>query len=385
MASKNPFIVSGRIPDEYFCDRVEESRYLINKIKGQASNILLMANRRIGKTGLIEYCFHRPEIEEEFYSFYFDILHTSSLQEFVYEFGREVYSQLMPKGQKVIQTLLQTVRSINPKFGMDPFTGTPTFSLEVGSIANPEYTLDEIFNWLEHADRPCVVAIDEFQRIGKYPDKNVEALLRGKIQHLGNCHFIFSGSEPHLLAEMFQSSKRPFYKSTSTMELRAIEISKYREFAQHWFVQGGREIGDETFDYLYNYFEGNTFCVQQLLHEAYDSTDKGGVCGKTLLRECLNGILANNSNGYREMLSRMTTKQKAVLTAIALEGKASKVTSASFLRTHQLESASMVQTALRVLKDQEWVSVRDNIYSVSDQFFSIWLQQQHGYNTFSYE
>lgn len=41
MATRNPFIISGRIPDEFFCDRVDESRYLINKIEGQASNILV--------------------------------------------------------------------------------------------------------------------------------------------------------------------------------------------------------------------------------------------------------------------------------------------------------------------------------------------------------
>ena len=158
MATRNPFIISGRIPDEFFCDRVDESRYLINKIEGQASNILLMANRRIGKTGLIDFCFRRPEIDGEFYTFYFDILHTSSLQEFVFEFGKEVYSRLIPKGQKLMQTLLKTVRSLNPKFSMDPFTGAPSFSLEIGSVSDPEYTLDEILRWLENADRPCVVA-----------------------------------------------------------------------------------------------------------------------------------------------------------------------------------------------------------------------------------
>ena len=378
MATRNPFIISGRIPDEFFCDRVDESRYLINKIEGQASNILLMANRRIGKTGLIDFCFRRPEIDGEFYTFYFDILHTSSLQEFVFEFGKEVYSRLIPKGQKLMQTLLQTVRSLNPKFSIDPFTGAPSFSLEIGSVSNPEYTLDEILKWLENADRPCVVAIDEFQRIGRYPEKNVEALLRGKIQHMDNCHFIFSGSEPHLLAEMFQSSKRPFYRSTSTMELLAIEPEKYRAFAAYWFREGGRRLREEAFDAIYQYFEGNTFCIQQLLHEAYDRTDKGDICDRVVLTECLRNILANNSNAYREMLSRLTTKQKAVLTAIAIEGNASKITSAAFLKRHQLESASMVQTALRILKGQEWVSVRDNVYCLSDQLFSVWLRQQHG-------
>ena len=363
MAKKNPFVISGRIPDEYFCDRQDESRMLIKKIEGQASNILLMANRRIGKTGLIDYCYRRKEISDNFYVFYFDILHTSSFQEFVYEFGKEVS---------------MAIRSLNPTFSFDPISGIPNFSLEVGAVTNPEYTLDEIFGWLEHAEKPCIVAIDEFQRIGKYKQDNIEALLRGKIQHLSNCHFIFSGSEPHLLAEMFQSKKRAFYNSTDTMELGPIDIDKYRDFAQFWFTQAEMKLESDTFDSLYHFFEGNTFCIQKLLHDSYAALEKNDTCTRDILQQCLKDILSNNSSGYREMLSRLTTKQKAVLTSIALEEKASKVTSAAFLRKHQLESASMVQTALRVLKEEEWVSEHENVYTLSDQFFKLWIQHQHG-------
>ena len=378
MTEKNPFIISGRISDEYFCDRKDESRNLVKKIEGQASNILLMANRRIGKTGLIDYCYRRPEISEGFYTFYFDILHTSSLQEFVCEFGKEVYARLIPRGQQIIQSIALAIRSISPTFSFDPISGLPNISLEVGNITNPEYTLDEILSWLEKADKPCIVAIDEFQRIGKYKDANAEALLRGKIQHLSNCHFIFSGSQPHLLSEMFHSSKRAFYNSTETIELGAIDIDRYREFAQYWFDKKGILLDNETFDSLYQYFEGNTFCVQRLLHESYDVLENGETCTVQILQMCLRDILSNNSSGYREMLSRLTTKQKAVMTAIALEGKAEKITSAAFIRKHKLESASMVQTALRVLKEDEWVPVHENIYVLSDQFLSLWLRQISG-------
>lgn len=41
-------------------------------------------------------------------------------------------------------------------------TGTPSFNLSIGEIHTPETTLDEIFKYLEEADKPCIVAIDEF-------------------------------------------------------------------------------------------------------------------------------------------------------------------------------------------------------------------------------
>ena len=38
--------------------------------------------------------------------------------------------------------------------------------------------IGEIFAYVEKADLPCIFAIDEFQQIDRYPEKNVEALLR---------------------------------------------------------------------------------------------------------------------------------------------------------------------------------------------------------------
>ncbi|MFV9826352.1 hypothetical protein ACNYDD_24160, partial [Phocaeicola vulgatus] len=43
-----------------------------------------------------------------------------------------------------------------------------------------EITLDEIFHYLESMDKPCVVAIDEFQQVGFYQEQHVEALLRSR-------------------------------------------------------------------------------------------------------------------------------------------------------------------------------------------------------------
>ena len=59
--------------------------------------------------------------------------------------------------------------------------------------------MDEIFHYLQQADKPCVVAIDEFQVIANYPEKTVEATLRKRIQQCHNAHFIYSGSKRHTL------------------------------------------------------------------------------------------------------------------------------------------------------------------------------------------
>ena len=47
-------------------------------------------------------------------------------------------------------------------FKLDNMTGQPTFDLGLGDIQTPQTTLDEIFDYIEQADRPCIIAIDEF-------------------------------------------------------------------------------------------------------------------------------------------------------------------------------------------------------------------------------
>ena len=171
----NPFIVTGKIDPAYFCDREEESARLIRSLDN-GNNLVIISPRRMGKTGLIQFCYEKPEWKKTYYTFFIDILHTSSLREFTYTLGKEIYETLLPRSKRMTQLFMQTLKSISGKFGFDPLSNTPTFSLELGDIDRPEYTLDEIFVYLAKADKPCIIAIDEFQQIAKYPEKHIQLL-----------------------------------------------------------------------------------------------------------------------------------------------------------------------------------------------------------------
>ena len=214
---ENPFIITGYIKPEYFCDRKQEAKRIITKITN-GENIVIMAARRVGKSKLIDFCLDSPIIKDNFISISIDILRTSSINEFAFELGKAVFEQAARRSTKLLKMVVNTLKSINGYFGYDP-------------ISNPLYTLEEIFACLEQADKKCIVAIDEFQQIGYYPEKNMEAVLRTYIQRCSNANFIFSGSERHLITEMFSEKARPFYNSADIMNLDVIPIDKYIEFA----------------------------------------------------------------------------------------------------------------------------------------------------------
>ena len=83
IAVTNPFVVGRYISDKYFCDREQETDFLIKQIEN-GRNVALISPRRLGKTGLINHCFRQKQIKESYYTFFIDIYATSSLAEFVY-------------------------------------------------------------------------------------------------------------------------------------------------------------------------------------------------------------------------------------------------------------------------------------------------------------
>lgn len=373
----NPFIVTGKIEPAYFCDRVQESARLIKSLTN-GNNMVIISPRRMGKTGLIQFCYERPEIKKEYYTFFIDILHTSSLREFTYLLGREIYETLLPRSKKMAKLFVQTLKSISGKFGFDPITGLPTFNVELGDIDRPEYTLEEIFQLLVAADKPCIVAIDEFQQIAKYPEKNIEALLRTHIQKIRNCNFVFAGSERHMMQEIFMSSARPFYHSADIMELNAIAPEIYIPFIIGHFESRNRKISSENVEKVYNLFKGHTYYIQKTFNEAFADTPEGDECSIKTLHTAINNLIAYNDTIFREILSNIPEKQKELLYAIAKDGEAERITSAEFIKRHSLTSASSVQSATNKLLEKDIITEINKVYSVTDRLFGMWINNLYG-------
>jgi len=167
---KNPFITSGYESAEYFCDREQESENLIREVTN-GNNLALISTRRMGKTGLIQHCFHNPEIKDNYYTFFVDIYATKSLRDLVFSLSRVIVDGLKPFGKKAIESFWNSVKSLQGGITFAP-AGNPSFNLQLGDIRSTEATLDEIFRYLEKASRLVIVAIDEFQQVAYYTEKN---------------------------------------------------------------------------------------------------------------------------------------------------------------------------------------------------------------------
>lgn len=234
-------------------------------------------------------------------------------------------------------------------------------------------SLEELFAYLEAADKPCLVAIDEFQQIARYPEKNVEAVLRTHIQKCTNTTFVFAGSQRHMMQNIFFSASRPFYQSASFMNLGPIAEEAYRRFVQRHFRQAGKEISGECIERIYTLFEGHTWYMQSMLNRLYEQTAKGE--GATL--EEADIVLHQTVNAqqamYQNMVAMLSERQKELLFAIGKEGRAREITSVDFVTRHGLYSSSSVQSAARQLLEKEFITKEENVYQVYDRFFGLWI------------
>lgn len=368
----NPFLTMGYVSSDYFCDREDETRRLINEVVN-GNHMVLVSTRRMGKSGLIHHCFNHRQLSKQYNTFYVDIYATKSLRDFIFTLSKEILNTLQHKGKKAFQRFWDSVKSLQAGISFD-VSGAPSFNFSIGDVEDEKTTLDEIFQYLSLSDLPCIVAIDEFQQIATY-DVDIEAILRTHIQNCSNAKFIFSGSQHHVISQMFLDVSRPFYQSASMMYLDSIPLEKYAAFAIKLFEKAEKRISFEIIEKIYNSFDGITWYMQKILNTMYATVAVGSACEEKMVDNAISDSVASYAYSYADVLFRLPARQKDLLVAIAKEGEAKAITSGAFVSKYKLVSPSSVQTSQKILLAKDYITFEKGVYRVYDRFFRIWLNE----------
>ena len=219
----NPFTHSGIVTGEAFCNRSQELKDLLYYVRN-SQNVLLYSHRRTGKTSLIyelmgKLTKTRPKIR----SVYIDLYGSIDENDFI----AAIFSGLAQIESK-LEKLLKLASGLKLSGNIDPMTGQPSVSVSMNRNERPKYlkTAMQILGSYARKQRLLVV-FDEFQEIDKYSDQGFEKRLRSHIQLHGNIGYIFSGSQKHILAQMFNTTDRAFYQMAISFPLRKIELEHY--------------------------------------------------------------------------------------------------------------------------------------------------------------
>ncbi|MBP5758534.1 MAG: ATP-binding protein [Bacteroidales bacterium] len=374
----NPFIYRAYQSKELFCDRQKELQKLIkNALSG--ADTTLIAQRRIGKTGLIYRLFEEIKTEGiPLTPIYIDIFATRSLEDLVKVLSEAILSEF-PEQTSIGKRFSQFIRSLRPMISYDPLTSAPQLQLTMQTQQEKEQTLGQLLTFLDTQDTHVLLAIDEFQQIRNYPENNVEALLRTHIQRLNNVTFLFCGSKRHLMLDIFSSERNPFYRSTEFLALDKISADAYAEFIQQKFRQADIDIDTEAVSYILDWTRRHTYFTQRLCHTVFNMAEKS--VDVDFVKQAAAGILQSDTIVFNQYQQILTAGQWDFLIAVAKEGEARQITSQKFLQKYKLGNASSVNRMVKSLIEKDLLNEDTEngkpVYSLNDVFLSRWLASKY--------
>ena len=148
----------------------------------------------------------------------------------------------------------------------------------------------------------------------------------------------------------------------------------YAPFIIKHFHDSGRDISTEAINYLYQRFEGTTWYIQKICNEVYASSDPGMTVNVDEIDIAIKLAVEEKDDIYQDIMNRLTAKQKALLIALAREGKDVQPTSGLFVKKYNLSSVSAVQRGLSSLLDKDLITSENGKYFVYDYFLNEWIK-----------
>lgn len=375
---ENPFIFRAYQSKHLFCDRQKELERLMANSLSQADTTLI-AQRRMGKTGLIHRLFDEITTKQlPILPIYVDIFATRSLEDFVKTLSTAIMTAL-PQKSTIGKRFAKFIKSLRPLISYDPITAAPQLQLTFQTETEQQQTLTGLLTFLDSQNTKVLLAIDEFQQIRNYPETNVEALLRTVIQTLNNITFLYCGSKRHMMLDIFGSERSPFYRSTGFISLQKIEHDVYADFIERHFRNAGQTIDSEAIDYILHWTQRHTYFTQRLCHTTFNMAQTK--VDIELVKQAAAQILQTDTVVFSQYQQMLTTGQWNLLIAIAKEGTVSQVTSQQFARKHRLGNPSSISRTLAALVNKNLIDENPiegkNTYTLNDVFLARWLESKY--------
>ena len=373
----NPFSIKEYKGKNYFCDREAELEKILTNIKN-GIDTTIVSPRRMGKTGLIYRLFEQINETGDVETIYVDIYPARSLSDFVKLLAEAILLKF-PERTSIGKQFIEFIKGFKPLIGYDAITGEPQIQISYQSDQEKEYTLQGLFRFLDVQDTKIVLAIDEFQQITDFPEKNIEALLRTYTQQLENIRFIFCGSRKSMMIDLFSNAKRPFYASTQYLVLDKIDLVSYKAFITGKFAESDILLADDALDYILSWTRQHTFYTQSVCNMVYSMGEK--VVTIQLVKQACNDLLKRNEAVFFQFRQLLTSGQWNFLIAVAKEGEVTQLTAQKFIATYEIGTPANARRISRSLIDKELIletaNKKGSKYQVYDVFLSRWLESEY--------
>ena len=372
---KKAFVYGMSVEGENFTDRVKETKRLKLDFEN-GINVILVSPRRMGKSSIVKKV--KSEINNPLIKVvYMDIYDCRSEYDFYNRFASALMKETVSKAELVVENIKRFLTRLTPKisFSSEPMSEI-SFSL---GITPRNYQPEEILQLPEQIAKEqnvhIIVCIDEFQQIGEFTDSiTIQKKLRSIWQHQRNVSYCLFGSKKHLMTNLFQNRKMPFYQFGEMMFLDKIATEDWVPFIQSRFASQGKEISEPLAKRICKTVENNSSYVQQLAWNVLAETEH-----EVTEKDFTNGfeaLLAQNSGLFEEQLQGLTTYQLNFIRAIC-NGIHSNFGSKAVLEEFNLGGKSNITRIKNTLRNREIIEIDKNKVFIEDPLFRIWFKRQY--------
>src|SRR3954469_13551075 len=236
----NPFVYSHPLAPDEIIDRDDETRELLVHAVG-GHYVRLYAPRKYGKTSLLRRALADGEREEGLIPVLVDLYRVASVADVTVRLERAYARHLKGAVRARVDQFLQRT-GIGLSLGVHGISARIQLDPRVDPLPALHALLDLPLRLEQSGGYRALIAFDEFQDIQKVPD--LDGLIRSHIQYHGEvASYVFAGSEPGLMKQLFENRGRPLYGSAVPMRLGRLRDEDIAGSIADRFTQTGRGVG----------------------------------------------------------------------------------------------------------------------------------------------
>ena len=362
----NPFVYSHPLAAEDVIDRDSETEELLRHAVG-GHFVRLFAPRKYGKTSLLNRALRDAERQEGLIPVQVDLYRVSSIADVAVRFERAYAKHLKGALRATIERFLQ-------KTGIGLSLGAYGISakLQLDPRADPlpalHALLDLPLRLEEGGGYRAFIALDEFQDVEKVAD--LDGLIRSHIQHQGQvASYVFSGSEPALMKQLFEHKDRPLYGSAVPMRLQRLGNTDVAAYIVERFAASKRDVG-EALNPLLDTAQGHPQRTMLLAHRLWAETRRGATATLDDWDRAHAAALTELGPEFDALWRGFDTSQQKTLRAL-IAGNGSPYR--ADVRQRLELTKDMVRKALPRLSAKADIEQREGKHAIVDPLFAEWV------------
>jgi uncharacterized protein len=370
-ADLNPFVYSRPVGADEIIDRDEETRRLLDHAVG-GHYVRLFAPRKYGKTSLLRRVLRDGERAEGLIPVLVDLYGVVSIADVTVRFERAYSRQLKGALRSRIEDFLQRT-GLGLSLGAFGISARLQLDRRADPLPALHALLDLPLRLEEGGGYRALIALDEFQDVDNVA--GLDALLRSHIQYHGDvASYVFAGSEPGLMKQLFETKDRPLYGSAVPVRLGRLRDEDIAEYVSDRFGETKRSVGD-ALNPLLAAAKGHPQRAMLLAHRLWEEVPRGKTASGeewTRAREAAFSELGAEFDAHWRSFD--LSEQKTIRAVVAGDGAP--------YRTAVLEqlglSKATAQNALRRLLARAEVEHEGAAHRLVDPLFAEWLASVSG-------